>query len=163
MTGSPIALAVYVALAALAAWGLVLLLFYLVRRRIVEDYEKLGQASSEEMLGELESAYAPRQTVRIHTQVEYLPFVFESIREITENGFDDKQMLSLLGRIEIHRPHEVRQAVFPIEVSGKRSDLHLRWSRDPSDRIELSITAAPKIARALREQKKKIPKAVLAK
>ena len=161
MMGSPVTLSVLVALAGLVLWGLVILLCWLVRRRMVQDYEKLGESTSEEILDELEKAWAPRQTVRIYTQVEYLPFVFESIREITENGFDDKQMLSLLKRIEIHRPHDVRQALFPIEVAGKRSDLHLQWSRDPSDRIELRVTAAPKIARALREQKKKIPKAVM--
>jgi hypothetical protein len=162
MMGSPITLSVLVALAGLVLWGLVILLCWLVRRRMVQEYEQLGESTSEEMLDEL-STWSPRQTVRIHTQVEYLPFVFESIREIAENGFDDKQMLSLLERIEIHRPHEVRQAVFPVEVAGKRSDLHLQWSRDPSDRIDLRITAAPKIARALREQKKKIPKAVMAR
>jgi len=161
MMGSPVTLSVLVALAGLVLWGLVILLCWLVRRRMVQDYEKLGESTSEEILDELEKAWAPRQTVRIYTQVEYLPFVFESIREITENGFDDKQMLSLLKRIEIHRPHDVRQALFPIEVAGKRSDLHLQWSRDPSDRIELRVTAAPKIAKALREQKKKIPKAVM--
>ncbi len=160
--GSPVSLSIFVALAGLALWGLVIILCWLVRRRIVREYEQLGESTSEEMLDEM-SKWSPRQVVRIHTQVEYLPFVFESIREIADNGFDDKQMLSLLERIEIHRPHEVRQAVFPIEVAGKRSDLHLRWSRDASDRIELAITAAPKIAKALREQKKKIPKAVVAR
>jgi len=147
----------------LAVWGLVVLLGWLIRRRLVQEFERRGESSSEEMLDELENAYSPRQTVCIHTQVEYLPFVFESIREIAENGFDDKQMLSLLRRIEFHRPHEVRRAVFPIEVSGKTSDLFLQWSRDQNDRIAIRITAAPKIARALREQKKKIPKAAMAK
>jgi len=161
--GTPVSLSIFIALAGLALWGLVIVLCWLVRRRMVQEYEQLGESTSEEMLDELETAYSLRQTVRIHTQVEYLPFVFESIREIAENGFDDKQMLSLLERIEIHRPHEVRQAVFPVEVAGKRSDLHLQWSRDPNDRIDLRVTAAPKIARALREQKKKIPKAVVAR
>jgi hypothetical protein len=159
----PIAISGILALAALAVWGLFLLLAWLIRRRLMTEFDRLGESSSEEMLGELETAYAVRQTVRIGTQTEYLPFVFESIREIAENGFDDKQMLSLLERIEYHRPHEVRQAVFPVEVAGKRSDLFLKWSRDASDRIELRVTAAPKIIRALREQKKKIPKAVLVK
>ena len=159
----PIAFSGLILVIASVVWGLTVLLGWLIRRRLVREYERLGESTSEEILDELETAYSPRQTVRIHTQVEYLPFVFESIREIAENGFDDKQMLSLLKRIEIHRPHEVRQAVFPIEVSGKRSDLYFQWSRDPNDRINLRVTAAPKIARALREQKKKIPKAVLAK
>lgn len=159
----PIAFSGLVLLIALTVWGLTVLLGWLIRRRLVQEYERLGESTSEEMLDELETAYSPRQTVRIHTQVEYLPYVFERVREITENGFDDKQMLSLLERIETHRPNERRQAVFPIEVSGKRSDLHFQWTRDASDRIELRVIAAPKIARALREQKKKIPKAVLAR
>lgn len=159
----PIAFSGLVLLIALTVWGLTVLLGWLIRRRLVQEYERLGESTSEEMLDELETAYSPRQTVRIHTQVEYLPYVFERVREITENGFDDKQMLSLLERIETHRPNERRQAVFPIEVSGKRSDLHFQWTRDASDRIELRVIAAPKIARAMREQKKKIPKAVLAR
>jgi len=159
----PIAFSGLVLLIALTVWGLTVLLGWLIRRRLAQEYERLGESTSEEMLDELETAYSPRQTVRIHTQVEYLPYVFERVREITENGFDDKQMLSLLERIETHRPNERRQAVFPIEVSGKRSDLHFQWTRDASDRIELRVIAAPRIARALREQKKKIPKAVLAR
>lgn len=159
----PVSISTVLVIATLAIWWLVVLLGWLMRRRLETEYERQGESSAEEILDELETAYAPRQTVRIATQTEYLPFVFESIREIAENGFDDKQMLSLLKRIEFHRPHEVRQAVFPIEVAGKTSDLHLRWSRDASDRIELSVTAAPKIVRALRAQKKRIPKSVLVK
>jgi hypothetical protein len=159
----PFTLPTFLGIGMLAIWWLVVLLGWLMRRRMETEYERMGESSAEEMLDELETAYSPRQTVRIGTQTEYLPFVFESIREIAENGFDDKQMLSLLKRIEFHRPHEVRQAVFPIEVAGKTSDLHLRWSRDASDRIELRVTAAPKIIRALRAQRKKIPKAALAK
>lgn len=159
----PFAISGILVLAALAVWGLFLLLAWLIRRRLMAEYDRLGESSSEEMLDELESAYSPRQTIRIGTQTEYLPFVFESIRVIAENGFDDKQMHSLLERIEYHRPHEVRQALFPVEVAGKRSDLFLQWSRDASDRIQLRVTAAPKIIRALRDQKRKIPKALLVK
>ncbi len=159
----PFAISGLLGAAALTVWALLVLLGWMIRRRIMAEYERLGESSSEEMLDELESAYSPRQTVRIGTQTEYLPFVFESIREIAETGFDDKQMLSLLERIDFHRPDEVRQAVFPVVVSGKTSDLFLQWSRDASDRIQLRVTAAPKIIRALRRQKKKIPKAVLVK
>lgn len=159
----PVAISGIFLIAALAVWGLVLLLRWLVQRRLMMEDARLGESTSEEMLDELESVYARRQTIHIATQTEYLPFVFESIREIAEIGFDDRQMLSLLERIQYHRPHEVRQAVFPVEVAGKRSDLFLQWSRDASDRIQLHVTAAPKIIRALREQKRKIPKAVLAK
>ena len=159
----PFAISGLLGAAALTVWALLVLLGWMIRRRIMAEYERLGESSSEEMLDELESAYSPRQTVRIGTQTEYLPFVFESIREIAESGFDDKQMLSLLERIDFHRPDEVRQAVFPVVVSGKTSDLFLQWSRDASDRIQLRVTAAPKIIRALRRQKKKIPRAVLVK
>ena len=112
----PIAISGILAVAALTVWGLFLLLAWLIRRRLMAEFDRLGESSSEEMLDELENAYAVRQTIRIGTQTEYLPFVFESIRELAENGFDDKQMLSLLERIEYHRPHEVRQAVFPLSL-----------------------------------------------
>ena len=144
------------------AWPLGLVLAWLWKRRWLQRYEELGKSTSEEILDELENAYAVRRSILIRTPTEYLPFVFEGIREVVDGGFDDKQMLSLLKRIDHHRPHEVRQAVFPVEVNGRTIDLHFKWSRDEGDRIRLRVTAAPKIIRALREQKKKIPKAALA-
>jgi hypothetical protein len=148
--------------AILAAWPVGLLLAWIFKRRLAERYERLGESTEEEMLGELATAYSVRRRIEIRTPTEYLPFVFESIREVTDSGFDDKQMHSLLARIDIHRPHDFRQAVFPVEVGGRCSDLLFQWSRDDGDRIRLGITAAPRIIRALREQKKKIPKAAYA-
>jgi hypothetical protein len=144
------------------AWPIGLTLAWIWRRRWLERYERLGEATSEEMLDELEKAWATRRTLLIRTSTEYLPFVFERIREIVDSGFEDKQMLSLLERIDYHRPNEEKQAVFPVEVKGRTVDLHLKWARDEGDRIRLRVTAAPAIIRALREQKKKIPKAAIA-
>lgn len=148
--------------AILAAWPAGLVLAWIFKRRLAERYERLGESTEEEMLGELATAYAVRGRIDIRTPTEYLPFVFEGIREVTDSGFDDKQMHSLLERIDHHRPHDFRQAVFPVDVGGRRSDLLFQWSRDEGDRIRLRITAAPRIVRALREQKKKIPKAAYA-
>ncbi|MCW1925364.1 hypothetical protein OKA05_22580 [Luteolibacter arcticus] len=144
------------------AWPIGLTLAWIWRRRWLERYERLGESTSEEMLAELEKAWATRRSLLIRTPTEYLPFVFERIREVVDSGFEDKQMLSLLERIDYHRPYEVRQAVFPVEVKGRTVDLHLKWSRDEGDRIRLRVTAAPAIIRALREQKKKIPKVAMA-
>lgn len=144
------------------AWPAALALGWLLRRRLLEKYERLGESTSDEMLAELAGAYAPRRGIRIVTPTEYLPFVFEGIREVVDGGFDDRQMRSLLERIDRHRPHDFRQAVFPVEVGGRRSDLLFQWSRDAGDRIRLRITAAPRIVRALREQKRRIPKASFA-
>ena len=148
--------------AILVAWPVGLTLAWYFKRRLAERYERLGESTEEEMLGELATAYGVRRRIEIRTPTEYLPFVFESIREVTGSGFDDKQMRSLLERIDHHRPHDFRQAVFPVEVGGRRSDLLFQWTRDEGDRIRLRITAATPIIRALREQKKKIPKAALA-
>lgn len=144
------------------AWPAALALGWLLRRRLLEKYERLGESTSDEMLAELAGAYAPRRGIRIVTPTEYLPFVFEGIREVVDAGFDDRQMRSLLERIDRHRPHDFRQAVFPVVVGGRRSDLLFQWSRDAGDRIRLRITAAPRIVRALREQKRRIPRASFA-
>ncbi|MEK7950786.1 hypothetical protein [Luteolibacter soli] len=144
---------------AIISWPVGFALAWFWRRRWIERYERLGESTSEEMLDELEKAWATRRTLLIRTSTEYLPFVFERIREIVDSGFEDKQMLSLLERIDYHRPNEEQQAVFPVEVKGRTVDLHLKWARDEGDRIRLRVTAAPAIIRALREQKKKIPKA----
>ncbi len=146
----------------IAAWPLALVSGWLLKRHWARRYERLGESTSEEMLAELAKAYAPRRSILIRTPTEYLPFVFESIREVVDAGFDDKQMLSLLRRIDLHPPYDERRAVFPVEVKGRTTDLLFEWSRDPGDRIRLRATAAPVIIRALREQKKKIPKAALA-
>lgn len=146
----------------IVAWLVGVPLVWIFRRRWLERYERMGESTSEEMLDELEKAWATRRTLLIRTSTEYLPFVFERIREIVDSGFEDKQMLSLLDRIDYHRPNEEQQAVFPVEVKGRTVDLHLKWARDEGDRIRLRVTAAPAIIRALREQKKKIPKAAIA-
>lgn len=146
--------------AALAAWVLMLVVTWSLRRRWMRRFERLEETTAEEMLAELEGAYSPRRTIRIDTPTEYLPYVFESIREVVDAGFDDKQMLSLLERVEIHRPHDQRRAVFPVDVKGKRTDLLFVWSRDEVGRMRLGITASPAIIRALRAQKRKIPKTV---
>lgn len=148
--------------AILAAWPIGLALAWIFKRRLAERYERLGESTEEEMLGELATAYSVRRRIEIRTPTEYLPFVFEGVREVTDSGFDDKQMHSLLARIDHHRPNDFRQAVFPVETEGRSSDLLFQWSRDEGDRIRLKITAAPRIIRALREQKKKIPKAAFA-
>jgi hypothetical protein len=66
----------------------------------------------------------------------------------------------LIERIERHRPGEERRAVFSIVESGIRSDLHLRWTRDAWDRIELHVQASPAVIRALKRFKRGIPKAL---
>lgn len=147
----------------IAAWPVALVAAWLLRRYWGRRYERLGEATSEEMLAELAEAYAPRRSILIHTPTEYLPFVFESVREVVDAGFGDRQMLSLLERIDFHRPYDERRAVFPVEVKGCTTDLLFEWSRDDGDRIRLRATAVPIIVRALREQKKKIPKAAPAK
>lgn len=119
------------------------------------------EASSEEMLGELKQAYAPMRQTVIRTQTEYLPFLFECIRENIDEGFEDPQMISLLERIQLQKPDQERKAVFTIVSGGKRSELHLRWIRDACDRIELNFSGAPKIIRALRAYRRKIPKSVM--
>lgn len=137
------------------AWGLVVLF----KRRWGRGYDGTVEASSEEILEELDREFTPIRRTTIRTQTEYLPFLFECIRENIDSGFEDPQMYSLLERIEFHRPDEERSAMFPVVSNGQRSDLHLRWVRDSWDRIELHIQGAPAVIRALREHKRRIPKA----
>jgi hypothetical protein len=145
-----------VILAGPLAWGL----FVFFKRRWDRSYDGAVEASSEEILEELEREFPPVRRTTIRTQTEYLPFVFECIRENIDSGFEDPQMYSLLQRIEHHRPDEERSARFTVVSGRQRSDLHLRWVRDSCDRILLSIQGAPAIIRALRDHKRRIPSAV---
>lgn len=138
------------------AWGLVVLF----KRRWGRGYDRQPEASSEEILEELDREFTPSRRTTIRTQTEYLPFLFECIRENIDSGFEDPQMYSLLERIELHRPDEERSAMFTVVAGQQRSDLHLRWVRDSCDRIMLHFQGAPGIIRALRDHQRKIPKAL---
>jgi hypothetical protein len=131
-----------------------------LKRRFGKGYDGVKEASSEEILSELKREFSPCGRTVVRTQTEYLPFLFECIRENIDGGFEDPQVISLLERVQLHKPDQERGAMFSVVSAGKRSDLHLRWRRDAWDRIELRIQGAPHIIRALREYRRKIPKAV---
>jgi hypothetical protein len=138
------------------AWALVVLF----KHRWGRGYDGDVEASSEEILLELKREFIPVRRTTIRTQTEYLPFLFECIRENIDSGFEDPQVNSLLERIQLHRPDEERRAMFTVVTGRQRSDLHMRWVRDSCDRILLRIQGAPPVIRALRDHKRRIPKAV---
>lgn len=138
------------------AWILVVIF----KRRCSLAYDGAVEASSEEILEELEREFTPCRRTTIRTQTEYLPFLFECIRENIDSGFEDPQVISLLERIELHRPDQERRAMFTVVSGHQHSDLHLRWVRDSCDRILLRIQGAPPIIRALREHQRRIPRAL---
>ena len=82
------------------AWGLVVLF----KHRWGRSYDGVVEASSEEILEELHREFAPVRRTTIRTQTEYLPFLFECIRENIDSGFEDPQMASLLERIDPASP-----------------------------------------------------------
>lgn len=139
------------------AWGLIVI----YKRRCDRAYDGSVEPSSEEILKELDQEFTPFPWTTIRTQTEYLPFLFECIRENIDSGFEDPHVISLLERIEFHRPNEERNARFTVVSGQQRSDLHLRWVRDSCDRILLRIQGAPGIIRALRDHKKRIPGAMM--
>jgi hypothetical protein len=129
-----------------------------LKRRWGRVFDGPANVTSDEILAELKREYTPSRKTVIRTQTEYLPFLFERIRETIDEGFEDPQVHSLLDRIELHRAGEERRAVFSIVHTGTRSELHLRWIRDAWDRIELHVQASPGIIRALRDFKRTIPR-----
>jgi hypothetical protein len=139
-----------------AAWGL----FVLFKHCWGRAYDRTLEASSEEILEELNREFTPLRRTTIRTQTEYLPFLFECIRENIDSGFEDPQMYSLLERIEHQRPDEERSARFTVVSGHQQSDLHMRWIRDSCDRILLRIQGAPRVIRALRDHQRRIPRAV---
>lgn len=151
----------FIVIAVLLAWPVGLGMLWFLRRRWNRCYDRLGEAGTEEIVDELKREFTPSRRTVIRTQTEYLPFLFECIRENIDSGLEDLHVLSLLGRIERHRPGEERRAVFPVTTGGRTCDLHMRWTRDACDRIVLHIQGAPNIVRALRDHRRKIPRAVM--
>ncbi|MGB6223130.1 hypothetical protein [Haloferula sp.] len=145
----------------IGAWLLAITGILVMRRYYSRRLDRLGEASSEEMIKELDSAYRRAPRVRIQTQTEYLPFVIETIRENIDAGLADQQVETLLSRIENHRLGDERQAMFPVEVQNVSSELRLRWTCDAQYRIDLRIQGDPAIVAALQELKKRIPKAAI--
>lgn len=154
------ALSRFILICALVAGPVAWVLSVFLKRRWGRGYDGAVEASSEEIMDEIHREFTPLRQTTIRTQTEYLPFLFECIRENIDSGFEDPQVFSLLERIEIHRPDEERSAMFSIVSGSKRSDLHMRWVRDSCDRIRLRIRGAPPIIRALREHKRRIPRAI---
>lgn len=148
----------FIILCVIVAWPAAWAMSIWLKRRWGRDDVK--EATSEEILSELKREFTPSRRTVIRTQTEYLPFLFEVIRENIDGGFEDPQMISLLERIQLHKPDQERRAVFTLVSDGKRSDLHLHWRRDAWDRIELRVQGAPRIVGALSEHKRKIPRAV---
>ncbi len=138
------------------AWGM----WILLKRRYDRAYENAPEASTEEILEELDREFTPSRRTTIRTQTEYLPFLLECIRGKIDSGFGETQMIWLLRRIEFHRPDEERRAMFTVTRGKERSYLHFSWVRDSCDRILLRIQGAPAIIQALREHKRRIPKAL---
>lgn len=138
------------------AWGLIVYL----KRHYGRIYDGHVESTPDEILKELDREFPTVRRTTIRTQTEYLPFLFECIRENIDSGFEDPQMISLLERIQIHRPDEERCAMFTVVSGNRQSDLHMRWVRDSCDRIELRIQGSPKVIRALRDHKRRIPRAL---
>jgi len=159
MHDAPADLSTFLIACVLIGWPTALAMIWWLRRRCERKLDRIGEASSEEILAELDSAYEPQSGITIRTQTEYLPFLVEAIREQIDRGLEDQQVQSLIERIDHQRPYHERHAVFPVENHGSTSNLSLKWVRDAQDRIEIKIRAAPGIIRALRSHKKQIPRA----
>lgn len=132
----------------------------MLKRRWERGNDGAEAASPEEIMEELDREFTPVRTTTIRTQTEYLPFLFECIRENIDSGFEDPQVISLLERIEHQRPDQERKATFTVVADKKASDLHLLWVRDSANRIRLNVQGAPRVIRALRDHKRRIPRAV---
>jgi hypothetical protein len=145
--------------AAIGAWLMAIAGILLMRWHYIRKLDRIGEASSEEIIGELTSAYVAAPQVRIQTQTEYLPYVIETIRENIDSGLGEDQVQLLIERIENHRQGDERTAIFPIESQNRSSDLRLNWTCDASHRIDLQVQGDPTIVGALRKLKKRIPRA----
>ena len=155
-----LALSRFVYLCVILTGPVAFMLIVFFKRRWGRTYDGVTESDPEEVLAELEREFTPIRRTTIRTQTEYLPFLFECIRENIDSGFEDPQMISLLERIQIHRPDQERRAMFTVVSGSQRSDLHLRWVRDSCDRILLRIQGAPNVIRALSDHQKRIPRAV---
>lgn len=122
---------------------------------------KHEEYSPDEMLDELENAFAERETIEIFTTLEYLPMLFERVHLTTDAGFPEHQVAALLHRISNQRPRVIRSALFPIEIKKVNSDVELQWIRPTEDRVHMLVTAVPEVIKALSEEAEKLPAATI--
>jgi hypothetical protein len=154
------ALSRFILICVLVTGPVALVLTLLFKRRYGRIYDGTVESSPEEVLAELDREFTAVRKTTIRTQTEYLPFLFECIRENIDAGFEDPQMIGLLERIQLQRPDEERSAVFTVVTDDQLSNLHMKWVRDSCDRIQLRVQGSPKVIRALRDHKRRIPRAV---
>jgi hypothetical protein len=148
----------YIILPAIVGGGLIF--GWIFARWLETRYDRGYEASSEELLDELEMAYSSRRSFEIYTPSEYLPQVFGCILEKIDSGFGEKHARQMVQRIEARGPSN---ALYPIRVNGIRSELELQWNRDAEDRIRLLVLAVPKVIRALKREAKHLPRPVAEK
>lgn len=147
---------VYFILPAILVGGLVF--GWIFARWLETRYDRVNQASSEELLDELETAYGLRRSsIELRTPFEFLPRVFGCMLDKIDSGFGEKHARQMIQRIETPGP---RHALYPIRVNGIRSELELQWSRDADGRVRLLVLAVPNVIRALKRQAKRLPRPV---
>jgi hypothetical protein len=144
----------YILLPAIVGGGLIF--GWIFARWLESQYDRGYEASSEELLDELEMAYSSRRSFEIYTASEYLPQVFGCMLEKIDSGFREKHARHMVQRIEARGPST---ALYPVRVNGIRSELELQWSHDSEDRIRLLVLAVPTVIRALKREAKRLPRA----
>lgn len=143
----------YIILPAIVGGGLIF--GWMIARWLEKRYDRGNEASSEELLDELEMAYSSRRSFEIHAPPEYLPQVFGCMLDKIDSGFGEKHARQMLQRIESRGPSN---ALYPIRVNGIRSELELQWTREGDGRIRLLVLAVPKVIRALKREAKRLPR-----
>lgn len=145
----------YIILPAIVAGGLIF--GWIFARWLEKRYDRGREASSEELLDELEMAYSSRRSIEIHASPAYLSQLLGCIVDKIDSGFGEKHARQMLQRIEAR---DRSYALYPIRVNGIRSELELQWTRDADGWIRLLVLAMPNVVRALKQEAKRLSRPV---
>ncbi len=113
--------------------------------------------SVEEIEQELEAAFVERESVELWTTQEYFPLLLDKIKLVLDSGFPDSQIAALVHRVSTQRIRNYRSAVFPIRVDGVSSDMELQWLSPDKERINMLITADPRIVEVVKNEAANLP------
>jgi hypothetical protein len=131
-------------------FGLGLFIFVTIVTRLVIHYltnrpDPAPLHSTQELVDEMEEAFVDRSSVSFDLTAQMVRPFFSRLREAVAIGFTERQMRTLVKRIESQIPLEMQVASYAVEASGVPSDMEFQWCRLEDGITRLAIAATDDI------------------
>lgn len=132
----------------------------LLTRWLSSRPEPAAEASTEEINAEISEAFVERHELTFMLKSEYFPPLLEALHLAVDGGFEQRQIDTLLHRLEAHAPFRRCNATYAVDHAGIASDIDFFWARDGADNIEMTLVAVPPLIKVARTRLGELPAAI---